>query len=249
MEVKRNSVRKRWSIREITTLHKRRVAGERTADLANEVGVTHFALRKAFNDYGFRLPTPTPDAATLARIADEFMSGGNLSEMADELHLGYHQLYSMLTHRRLVTRRRKHWTADEVSCIRTLFDDGVSAVDIAERYGITRFMVYHLLKRTATPKRNYTAWAPVMIERAVFLMEEKGWSLDDVAEDYNTTAASLRMALTRRGRLPRREGWTQEKLLQVRSRLSKGESLIAIARSFGVTSTTLKNKLNKMERT
>jgi AraC-like DNA-binding protein len=245
MEVKNHHRIKRWGLREITNLHKRRVAGERTADLATEIGVSTFALRKAFHDWGFRMPSIAPAIEVLQDSAEQFMSGGDLYEIADELHLSYQQLYHMMWERGLLKRKTKLWSDEELQAIRAQFNSGVSASYLAERYRITRHMVYYLLKRTKTPRRRqYTQWSDDLAREIKKSLEE-GATWDDVAEPLELTPESVRMALKRRGLLPQREGWSERKMRQSQSRLRKGESWIAVARSLGCSSRTLKNKLKQ----
>lgn len=237
---------RKWGIREITELHKRRLKGERTLNLAEEVGVTPSALRQAWRAWGFSIPSAIPELEVLTRIAERHTEGEALADLAEELDLEYGQLHSALMRNKLITRQLKHWPDEVLDQVREAYEGGEPARSIASRLEIGRCMVYHLLRRTDTEVSGpYTRWTPRRVEKLRTMLED-GATVDDCAEHFGVSPAAISMLCSRKGiRKGGYRKWTPSNLRMAQRRLRNGETWRQVAKSMDIQSTSLKRALKR----
>jgi hypothetical protein len=240
--------RRRWGLREITRLFKRRCAGERTVNLAEEVGTTPTILRRAWEDWGYRVPSTLPDITVLRALAARHQAGEELVALADEADLDYAQLYYGLYNNELLKKSsQRSWSDEALLQVRAAYDGGEPARDIATRMGIGRCMVYHLLRRSDTcPKRSYQKWTERRVAKVQAMLDD-GCGIDEMAEAMEVKPGALKMLISRKGMSRRRRTWTPLALQSAQRRIRNGETFIQVARSLGIQSGSLRAALRRHE--
>jgi len=235
---------------DLLALWERRKAGERTEELAAEVGIQTVTLQ---SNWRKRLKvsinkkrqwTPEEVDSSYARL----LAGESSSDIAEDYRVSTNAL-RILWRRRLGILMQNHrsWTREEAQDTWERRQRGESSEALARELGVTKGALLRAWKRilgeTLDKGKNHREWTFREI-RESWVLRQRGIRTEKIAARYEgVTTNSLRAAWKRHGfteSMPKTNVILTEKLVQEAwLRRLQGETGAKIAEDYGVRPTTL----------
>ena len=230
-DIPASTIRMRWTIRKVERSYKRRLAGETTHQVAQDMGTSAQALRAAWRSMGLFLKKEKISDEELAPIVERYNQGELLAHICRDLECDYRRTYAALRYRKLLPPKGSKWTERNEIRLLDLTRQGYPDELIAEELGRSVGAIRNKRVRLQGRRTNHS-WTNHKVRKAERWMRA-GISRDVCAHRLGCSTAALAQALNRYGVRVKRD-WTPELVAEMAARLRNGEEEFRVAQSYGI---------------
>lgn len=230
-DIPASTIRMRWTIRKVERSYKRRLAGETTHQVAQDLGTSAQALRAAWRSMGLFLKKEKISDEELAPIVERYNQGELLAHICRDLECDYRRTYAALRYRKLLPPVGCKWNERNEMRLLDLTRQGYTDEQIGEELGRSVAAIRNKRRRLQGRRTNHT-WTNAKIRKAERWMKA-GVSRDVIAHRLCCSTAALSQALNRYGVRVKRE-WTPELVAEMAAKLRNGGDEYRVAQSYGI---------------